>query len=161
MSLRDIYKLEFKYKVFIDLKCKYFPRNFFIFREFGVLQSLSFEFSRVFLSLVPTIDSVILCQTTSKHQYSFWHFWKLFAQKSVQNVQENLSKAGSQRVSVKIGHFSRRELHTCTNFFSIFLIMNSGYHNRNKKDRRDSPSSSSRPRSSSKTSAAVNNEANQ
>jgi len=39
--------------------------------------------------------------------------------------------------------------------------MNSGYHNRNKKDRRDSPSSSSRPRSSSKTSAAVNNEANQ
>jgi len=40
-------------------------------------------------------------------------------------------------------------------------MMNSGYHNRNKKDRRDSPSSSSRPRSSSKTSAAVNNEANQ
>lgn len=38
--------------------------------------------------------------------------------------------------------------------------MNSGYHNRHKKDRRDSPSSSSRPRSSSKTSA-VNNEANQ
>ena len=57
--------------------------------------------------------------------------------------------------------FSRREQHTCTKTFPIFLMMNSGYHNRNKKDRRDSPSSSSRPRSSSKTSAAVNNEANQ
>ena len=161
MSLREIYKIEFKNKVFIDLKCTS-PRNSFIFREFGVLQSLSFEFSRFFLSLVPTIDSVIICQTTTKHPHSFWRFQKLFAHKSLQNIQENLSKAGSQRVSVKIGHFSRRELHTCTNFFSrIFLIMNSGYHNRNKKDRRDSPSSSSRPRSSSKTSAAVNNEANQ